>query len=406
MSAMPTPEPVTPRLLAGVRRDRQPASLADHRQRHGVLDIDTRSIVDVIEHSGLRGRGGAGFPTAQKIGAVREAGGRAIVVANGVEGEPIAAKDKTLLTYVPHLVLDGAVVAARAVRARDAFIAVPASLLAVVERAITERDDARVRIQAVAAPDTFVAGEETALVNFLNGGPALPTFTPPRPYARGVRGLPTLVQNVETLAHLALIARHGASWFRTAGTDEQPGTTLATVSGSVDRPGVAEIPIGYPLEMLLRDVGCVRSDASAILIGGYFGTWVDADALDDAVLADAELARYGASLGARAIVVLPRGACGVRETARIARYLAKESAGQCGPCVHGLNAVASDLEQLMLPQRSVDGRRLERRLELIADRGACRHPDGAVRLVASCLRVFATDVERHLSGRRCAAARQ
>ena len=405
MSAMPTPEPVTPRLLAGVRRDRQPASLAEHRRRHGALDIDTRSIVDVVERSGLRGRGGAGFPTARKMRAVRESGGRAIVVANGAEGEPIAAKDKTLLAYVPHLVLDGAVVAARAVHAREAFVTVPSSLLAVVEHAIGERDDGRIRLQAVAVPDTFVAGEETALVNYLNGGPALPTFTPPRPFERGVRGLPTLVQNVETLAHLALIARYGASWFRSAGTEEQAGTTLVTVSGAVRRPGVAEIPIGHPLAMLLGDVGGVRGDASAFLIGGYFGTWVGAGVLEDIVLADAELERHGASLGARAIVVLPDGACGVRETARIVRYLANESAGQCGPCVHGLAAVASDLEQLVRRQGSVDRRRLERRLDVIAGRGACRHPDGAVRLVASGLRVFGSDVERHLAGRRCEAKR-
>jgi NADH:ubiquinone oxidoreductase subunit F (NADH-binding) len=402
---MPTADPVTPRLLAGVRRDRKPVSLTEHRRRLGTLDVDTRSIVDIVDGSGLRGRGGAGFPTALKMHAVRNAGGRAIVVANGAEGEPIAAKDKTLLADLPHLVLDGATVAARAVRARDVYIAVPASLLAVVEHAIAERDDGRVRLQAVAVPETFVAGEETALVRFLNGGPAVPTFAPPRPFERGVRGLPTLVLNVETLAHLALIARFGAGWFRSAGTDDQPGTTLVTMSGSVRRPGVAEIPIGYPLELLLRDVGGVRGDASAFLIGGYFGTWVAADAVDGLALADVELARLGASLGARAIVVLPQGACGIRETARIARYLANESAGQCGPCVHGLGAVASDLEQLVLPHRSVDGRRLERRLEMIAGRGACRHPDGAVRLVASALRVFASDVERHLSGRRCAARR-
>jgi len=370
-----------------------------------MLDVDTRSIIDVVDGSGLRGRGGAGFPTALKMHAVREAGGRAIVVANGAEGETVAAKDKTLLAYVPHLVLDGATVAARAVRARDAIVAVPSSLLTVVEQAIAELDDGRVRLKVVAVPDTFVAGEETALVSFLNGGPAVPTFTPPRPFERGVRGLPTLVQNVETLAHLALIARHGARWFRSAGTDDQPGTTLVTVSGSVRRPGVAEIPIGYPLDLLLRDVGGVRGEASAFLIGGYFGTWVAAGALDDIVLADVELQRHGASLGARAIVVLPQGACGVRETARIARYLANESARQCGPCLNGLDAVASDLEQLVLPRRSVDGSRLERRLAMIAGRGACRHPDGAVRLVASALRVFASDVERHLSGRRCVARR-
>lgn len=405
MSAMPEPEPVTPRLLAGVRRDRQPVLLAEHRRRHGSLDVDARSIVDAVEHSGLQGRGGAGFPTARKMHAVREAGGRSIVVANGAEGEPIAAKDKTLLAYVPHLVLDGAVVAARAVRARDIYVSVPPSLLAVVERAIAERDDARIRMHAIAVPDTFLAGEETALVNYLNGGPALPTFTPPRPFERGVRGLPTLVQNIETLAHLALITRHGATWFRSAGTDEQPGTTLVTLSGSVARPGVAEVPIGYPLTRLLRDAGGVRGNASAVLIGGYFGTWIGADVLDDVILADAELQRHGASLGARAIAVISHGACGVRETARIARYLAGESAGQCGPCVHGLHAVASDLEQLAVRAGSPDRRRLERRLEMIAGRGACRHPDGAIRFIASGLRVFASDVERHLAGRRCEAKR-
>jgi NADH:ubiquinone oxidoreductase subunit F (NADH-binding) len=403
MNALAAPEPVTPRLLAGVRGDRRPASLTEHRRRHGDLDVDMRTIVDLVERSGLRGRGGAGFPTALKMEAVRSSGGHAIVVANGAEGEPVSAKDKTLLAYVPHLVLDGAVVAARAVRAREAVVAVPQPLLAVVERAVAERDDGRIQLSAVAVPDIFVAGEETALVRYLNGGPALPTFTPPRPFERGVRGLPTLVQNVETLADLALIARYGPGWFRSAGTPQQPGTTLVTVSGAVQSPGVCEVPIGYPLARLLADAGGVRGNAAAFLIGGYFGTWVPARAVDDVLLADTELARHGAGLGARAIAVLPEGACGVRETARIARYLAGASAGQCGPCVHGLDAVASDLEQLVQPQRGVDRARLERRLHAIAGRGACRHPDGAVRLAGSALRAFASDVERHLAGRRCEA---
>ena len=370
--------------------------LPEHRQRYGDLDFDVRTIVEVVERSGLRGCGGAGFPTARKMHAVRASGGRAIVVANGAEGEPVSAKDKTLLAYVPHLVLDGAVVAARAVHAREAFVAVTKPLLDVVERAIAERDDGRIQLRAVAVPDSFVAGEETALVAHLNGEPARPTFTPPRPFERGVRGLPTLVQNVETLAHLALIARHGRG----------PETLLVTLAGAVRRPGVREVPVGAPLASLLADAGGVRGRASAFLVGGYFGTWVEATALDDIELGDAALERHGASLGARAIVALPEGACGVRETARIARYLATESAGQCGPCVHGLSAVASDLEALVDRRRTVDRARLERRLDAIAGRGACRHPDGAIRLVASALRVFASDVERHLAGRRCEARRQ
>jgi NADH:ubiquinone oxidoreductase subunit F (NADH-binding) len=211
-----------------------------------------------------------------------------------------------------------------------------------------------------------------------------------------VRGLPTLVQNVETLAQLALIARDR--------TGQE--TMLVTLAGAVRRPGVCEVAVGSRLATVLADAGGTRGRPSAFLVGGYFGTWVEAAALDEVLLADSELERHGASLGARAIVTLPEGACGVRETARIVRYLANESAGQCGPCVHGLATVASDLEALVDRRRTVDRARLERRLEVISGRGACRHPDGATRLVASAVRVFASDVERHLAGRRCEARSQ
>jgi NADH:ubiquinone oxidoreductase subunit F (NADH-binding) len=394
------------RLLDGIRRDGRPVSLAGHLKLHGALDADPRELIDLVDAAGLSGRGGASFPTAVKLRAVA-AGRRAVVVANGAEGEPPSGKDKVLLAYTPHLVLDGAVLAARAVNAREVIVAVSQAVLAHVEHAIDERREAkldpRVELRAVAVPETFVAGEETALVRYLNGGPALPTFTPPRPYERGVRGLPTLVQNVETLAHLALIARHGAAWFRAAGTRDEPGTALVTLSGAVRRPGVYEIALGTPLGGLLADAGGLTSDVRAFLVGGYFGTWIRRSADDDLPLSDAGLASAGASLGARAIVALPASACGVRETARIGRYLADESAGQCGPCVHGLAAVAGDLEQLTRRDGRVDRARLERRLAVIAGRGACSHPDGAVKLVASGLRAFADDVDRHLAGRRCVA---
>jgi NADH:ubiquinone oxidoreductase subunit F (NADH-binding) len=404
MSAELRAETTSRRLLAGVRRDGRAVTLAEHRRAYGDLAVDTRTILETIEASGLRGRGGGGFPTALKMAAVRDSGRRAVVVANGAEGEPISGKDKTLLAYVPHLVLDGAVVAARAVRARDAIVAVPEFLQRAVARAIAERDDERISLQAVAVPDTFIAGEETALVQFLDGGAALPTFTPPRPFERGVRGLPTLVQNVETLAHLGLIARYGPHWFRAVGTAEEPGSTLVTLSGAVRSPGVYEVPIGQSLDALVADAGGADAGAAAYLVGGYFGTWIAGGT--NVALADADLARHGAALGARAIVVLPEAACGVRETARIARYLADESAGQCGPCVRGLDAVAADLEQLLDRARRVDGPRLQRRLDVIAGRGACKHPDGAVRMVASALHVFERDVQAHLGGRRCEATRR
>jgi NADH:ubiquinone oxidoreductase subunit F (NADH-binding) len=404
VSAQARQEATSRRLFAGVRSDGRAVSFAEHRRSYGDLEVDTRNIVDTIEASGLRGRGGGGFPTTLKMAAVRAAGRRAVVVANGAEGEPISGKDKTLLAYVPHLVLDGAVVAARAVRARDAIVAVPEFLQPVVKHAIAERDDGRISLQAVAVPNTFIAGEETALVQFLNGGPALPTFTPPRPFERGVRGLPTLVQNVETLAHLGLIARYGPQWFRAVGTADEPGSTLVTLSGAVRSPGVYEVPIGQSLDALVADAGGADRCVAAYLVGGYFGTWIAGGA--NVALADADLTHHGAALGARAIVALPEGACGVRETARIARYLADESAGQCGPCVHGLDAVATDLEQLIDRARHVDGPRLQRRLDVIAGRGACKHPDGAVRMIASALRVFEPDVQAHLGGRRCEATRR
>jgi NADH:ubiquinone oxidoreductase subunit F (NADH-binding) len=387
VSAAAATTEATRRLLAGVRGDGRAATLAEHRRRHGPLDVDGRALIDAVGRAGVRGCGGAGFPTGRKLAAVREAGRRAVVVVNGAEGEPVAGKDKALLAYVPHLVLDGAVAAARAVRARDVVVAVHPTVYPTVERAVAERDDAKLALRAVAVPERFVAGEETALVQYLNGGPALPTFTPPRPFERGVRGLPTLVQNAETLAQVALVARHGADWFREVGTDAEPGTTLVTVSGAVRASGVYEIGLGHRLSALLADAGGVKGDLQAVLVGGYFGSWLPAGAVD-APLTDTDLARHGAGLGARALVVLPRGRSGLAATAQILQYLAAESAGQCGPCVHGLAAIADDFQRLARRDPHVDRARLERRLGLVRGRGACRHPDGAVRLAVSALQVF------------------
>jgi NADH:ubiquinone oxidoreductase subunit F (NADH-binding) len=396
------PEPA--RLLSGLRQDGRPVPLAAHVERYGPLPLELRpaELRARIAESGLTGRGGAAFPTATKLESVLDKRTRPVVVANGTEGEPPSGKDKVLLAYAPHLVIDGAVLAARAVGAKQVVIATNATVRAAVARALEEpRSDAGIAVQVSVVPDRFVAGEETAVVQFLNGGPALPTFTPPRPYERGVGGAPTLVLNVETLAHLALIARFGAAWFRAVGTPDEPGSALVTVSGAVRTPGVYEIELGSPLPLLLGQAGA-DPHAQAHLVGGYFGTWLDARQAHDVALSNASLARHGASLGARAIAVLPADACGIAETARVARYLAEQSAGQCGPCVHGLAAIADSLEQLVhRTRRTPDAGLLRRRLAQVANRGACRHPDGAVALVSSALRVFSGELDRHLHGRRC-----
>ena len=397
-----------PRLLAGASPGGPAVSLDDHLLRYGPPP-GARGLAGLVDAAGLRGRGGAGFPTGRKLAAVAGAGRRPIVVANGVEGEPVSSKDRTLMRHVPHLVLDGASLAAAAVGAREAIVAVGSGgrgHIDVLRAALAERrrrrvDRVSIRLEPV--PQRFVAGEETALVSWLNGGPPKPTFTPPRPFERGVGRAPTLVQNVETLANVALIARYGPGWFRLLGTREEPGTALVTLGGAVAAAGVYEVPLGLPLPELLEWAGGATVPVRAFLVGGYFGTWVPAADALRCPLSDAGLASSGASLGARTIYALPERTCGLRQTARAASYLAGESAGQCGPCVHGLAAIAAALERLARPGADpADVRRVERWSGQVEGRGACRHPDGAVRLVRSALTVFADELERHVRG-RCTA---
>jgi NADH:ubiquinone oxidoreductase subunit F (NADH-binding) len=394
-----------PRLLAGLRSD-GPVSLDRHLARLGPLPrVD---LIAAVEASGLRGRGGASFPTGRKLRTVAAQRRRPVVVVNATEAEPVSGKDKVLLGYAPHLVLDGAAAVAGALGAREAIVAVNERATvegAAVARALEERarrgGDGRIRFRLATIPARFVAGEETALVAVLNGGGPKPTFKPPLPFERGVRGAPTLVQNAETLAHVALIARFGAAWFREVGTPEEPGSALVTISGAIRRPGVYEVALGTPLAELVADAGGPAEVPQAFLIGGYFGTWVSAAEAHELDLSAAGLRSAGASLGAGAIVVLPQSACGLAETARVARYLAGESAGQCGPCVHGLDAIAGALEQLGRCEQGDSRERLGRWLGLVKGRGACRHPDGAARFVGSALEVFAAEAVRHLRQGRC-----
>jgi NADH:ubiquinone oxidoreductase subunit F (NADH-binding) len=404
--------PALPRLLAGVTSAEAPMTLDAHLSIYGQLP--TAGAIDlpaIVEASGLRGRGGAGFPTATKLRAVAARRGRPVVVANGTEGEPISGKDKVLVRYLPHLVLDGAVAAAQALGAREAIVAVSRADregLDALSSAIAERGgrlDKRVRLRAVAVPDGFVAGEETALVQFLNRGVAKPTFTPPLPFERGVGKAPTLVQNVETLAQLALIARFGSDWFRAVGTPDEPGSALVTVSGAVAEPGVYEVALGAPLRELVTLAGGVTEHVRAFLVGGYFGGWLGERDAAEASLLEAELRPRGATLGARAIVVLPTSACGICETARAMRYLADSSAGQCGPCLHGLDAIARSFERLAAQQGQDERKQLARWIGQVRGRGACRHPDGAAAFATSALKVFAREAELHLEG-RCEGQRQ
>jgi NADH:ubiquinone oxidoreductase subunit F (NADH-binding) len=385
------------RLLAGIRPDNHPVTLAEHLGAYGRLEAARPDLIDALDASGLRGRGGGGFPTGQKLAAVAGRRGRPVVVVNATEGEPASSKDRALLRTSPHLVLDGAVAAAVAVGAREVIVGLgrrAKSEAAIVTAALRERRDP-VEWQVARLVDGFVAGEETALLNALAGKAAKPTLKPPYPFERGLGGAPTLVQNAETLAHVALIARFGAQWFRSCGTADEPGTALVTVSGAVARPGVYEIELGTRLSALLTEAGRASEQLGAALVGGYFGGWTRDR--------DQEL-KSAAGLGAGVVVAFPRAACGLREGARVARYLARESAGQCGPCVHGLDALASGLEAVAQGRGPDDRARLARWAGEVAGRGACHHPDGAARFVQSTLATFEDEVRLHLESGRCSGS--
>jgi NADH:ubiquinone oxidoreductase subunit F (NADH-binding) len=397
-----------PRLLEGVPAQGA-MTLAEHLDIHGEPPTARRrdrrgaaALIDQIEQAGLGGRGGGAFPMAKKMRTVAAGRGRPIVVVNATEGEPASLKDRTLLETLPHLVLDGAALAARAIGADEAILCVCESAGLGCDRAtraIAERERLPgrwPRIVLSSAPEGYVAGHESALINHLNGGAAKPTFSPPMPFERGVRRRPTLVNNAETLAHVALIARHGPRWFRELGLSDQPGSTLVTLSGPLAYPGVYEVEYGASLSSLLDAAGGTTGRVRAALFGGYAGTWADGGALPRLALSDAHLAPHGASLGAGVILLLSENACPVAETARVTRWLARQSAGQCGPCVHGLDALAATFERVCAataPKHA--SARIEQLAGLVSRRGACSHPDGTARFAMSALDVFATEFADH-----------
>ncbi len=403
-----------PRLFAGPAAASGPESFTEHLGRLGRVPTGraTSDIVPVLEASGLLGRGGAGFPVGLKWRSVAaQAGGRPVVLVNGAEGEPLSAKDRTLIRLRPHLVLDGALLAAEAVEADRVVLYLGSAhrdARAAIGRALAERPDLRVALEIVDAPDTYVAGEESAAVQFVTTGDARPTITPPRPYQRGIDGHPTLVQNVESLAQAALIARHGDAWFREVGRATTPGSALVTISGGT-HDGVREVEIGTTIGELagLAGAGKDPTKRQAILLGGYFGGWLSAERSWDLALDPIELRAAGSAFGCGVVAFLPNEQCGVRATSRIMGWMAGQSAAQCGPCVFGLRAIADATARLAdgAPE-SDDLTRVERWSRQLAGRGACRHPDGAVGQLLSSLRVFGPEWQLHQRRRGCSRDRQ
>jgi len=408
----PAPGGAARQAAAGLPRllPQAPEDLRAHLARYGPAPYRNRvgALINDVEASGLTGRGGAAFPVYRKLAAVARAGlrsghlqgGRTVVVANGAESEPASRKDELLLQLAPNLVLDGLQLTAEAVGAAEVHLYLHRAPGPQILRALAERNARgldRLAVTITQAPPRFLAGQETAVVNRLGGGPALPTFQPPRVSERGLGGAPTLVQNAETLAHLALIARYGPRWFRAVGTSDEPGSMLTTVWRPDAKVEVHEVPTGLPLHALLP------TDAQAWLVGGYHGTWLPMPDVAGITLDNASLRRFGASAGAGVLAALPSDRCGLTEAARVTGYLAAESAGQCGPCLNGLPRIAAALAELAgsghRRQTLADLKRWSGQVE---GRGACHHPDGTVRFVRSALTVFAPEIHRHARG-QCSA---
>ncbi len=352
--------------LLGTADDRLPLARVDGR------------LIETIHQAGLVGRGGAGFSTAIKWRAVAERSRRnAVIVVNGAEGEPRSQKDRLLMATRPHLILDGAFIAARVLKARRIVLYIGEaheSARQAMLRALGQRDEPeRGLVSFAAAPARYVAGAEMAAIHFLNEGIATPTTTAPYPFERGVDGAPTLVQNVETLARVALIAR---------GTPAD--TALLTLA-----PGVVEVPFGTTLGEAVRLGGGATEAPRGVLVGGYFGSWMEPGEAWPAALGQLRL-------GCGVIGVLPASRCPVCETAGIMRYLASESSAQCGPCFFGLRALADASSHIAERGSSADDlKRLQRWATDVRGRGACKHPDGAVMFLASALTVFANEFAQH-----------
>ena len=371
--------------------------LAEHRRRHGrPLQPGIDELRTLVESIGLRGRGGAGFPFATKLGAVADQSGRATVVVNLSEGEPASFKDAALAMTAPHLVLDGAAATARALGVRTVHLVVPGDEVAVVDavrRAVAERrqEDRRIRWRLHTAVGRFVAGQARAVLELMSGRENLPVTAWQPEAMRGYRNRPTLLSNAETYAQVGALLTRGEVRYTGLGLAGSPGTTLLTLRGDTATPRVVEVPHGTAWNVVLGD-----DVDRPVLLGGFHGVWVRDGGLADLSVDRDAMSAHGLTLGAGVVLPLHPGACPLHRTAAIVDYLAGQSAGRCGPCLNGLPALARAVHELDRGQPSMA--RAEQLVGLVVRRGACAHPDGTARLVSSLLATFPEEHLAHAAG--------
>lgn len=386
-----------PRLLDGICHG---PSLAVHRATSGPLpDLDLDGLLALLKDVNIRGRGGAGFPFAIKLEAAAGAKGRSSVVVNASEGEPASMKDAAVALTRPHLILDGAVLTAHVLGAKEIHLVLPGehpevrrSLKAAIAEREREGSDGRIKWRTHKAAQRFVAGQARAVIELMSGRENLPVTSWGPEAHKGYKNRPTLLSNAETYSQVATLAAFGDDGYRTLGTADEPGTCLLTVNGDGHRPQVLEVPHGTAWSDILADSVLDRP----ILVGGYHGTWAAPSALRRVAVSRAGMTDLGLALGAGVVLPLEAGDCPLHRTARVTAYLAGQSARRCGPCLNGLPALS---DAVWAVHRGDGGtERIEQLGALVARRGACAHPDGTLRLVQSMMAAFGEEIARHAEG--------
>jgi NADH:ubiquinone oxidoreductase subunit F (NADH-binding) len=393
-SPVPAPLEVTvrpgPALLAGIENG---PSLAAHRRQYGeVPRLSAKELHETVKRMSIRGRGGAAFPFAIKLETILK-GSRPILVVNMSEGELASAKDHALALTRPHLVLDGAVAVAKALRTRKVHVVLPGErphAAASMKRAIAERNDG-VNIYSSTASSRFVAGQARAVVELLSGRPNLPTTTWAPEAIKGLNGRPTLLSNGETWARVGLLVLRGEEEYASIGTADEPGATLLTLN----QPGAIPMVMEAEYGTRLRDFIPHDRHGLPAMVGGFHGAWATWETLASAKVSVNAMKSLGNPLGAGLVLSSPD--CPVTLTARTIEYLAGQSAQRCGPCLNGLPALAKAVTAVHDGHGGLE--RVEQLSNLVVRRGACAHPDGTVRLVRSMLSTFRDEVRAHAHGR-------
>jgi NADH-quinone oxidoreductase subunit F len=375
------------------------------------LELGQAATIDEVDHAGLRGRGGGGFPTGRKWSTVAGLpGARRYVVVNGAEGEPGTFKDRTLMRTNPYQLVEGAMIAGFAVGAREVFIALKARFereLNAVTRAIEEMQAAGMchdcEMTIVRGPDDYLFGEEKALLEVIEGNPALPRVLPP--YEHGLFGEanPTVVNNVETISNLPHILAKGADWFRSFGTAESPGTQVCTVVGDVNTPGVREVEFGTPLRTVIDDVGGGVSGGRPVkaVFSGVANAVVTAAHLD-VPLSYEGLRSIGSGMGSAGFIVYDDTACMVEVARQFSRFLYMESCGQCPPCKNGSGQVTDLLTRIEAGAGDDhDVSEMGAWLAKVTDSNRCYLAVEEQVTIGSILRAFPDEVAEHIERGGC-----